>query len=71
MIVTKDKMVYGLGLNENGRLGVNDNNDIFQPRKVEKLCGKNIKTFCCYNYCSPVFALTEEGEVLWKLKTYN
>ncbi|XP_011268118.1 RCC1 and BTB domain-containing protein 1 [Camponotus floridanus] len=63
MIVTKDKMVYGLGYNGHGLLGINDENDIFPPKKIEELCGKNIKTFCCYDSCSPVFALTEEGKI--------
>lgn len=63
MIATKDKMVYGFGLNENGQLGISNLNDSFQLRKVKELCGKNIKTFCCYNSYSPVFALTEEGKI--------
>lgn len=70
LIVTKDKMVYDLSVNENGRLGISDNNKIFQPKKVEALCGRNIKTLCCDSSGGPVHALTEEGEVLWKLKIY-
>ncbi|XP_072763716.1 RCC1 and BTB domain-containing protein 1-like [Anoplolepis gracilipes] len=40
-------MVYGIGKNCHGRLGIGDMSDIQQPKEVETLCGKNIKTFCC------------------------
>lgn len=63
LIVTKDKMVYGLGNNCNSRLGIGNVTNTLQPKKVEALCGKNIKTFCCNNCMTCIFALTEEGEV--------
>ncbi|GAB1867665.1 RCC1 and BTB domain-containing protein 1-like isoform X1 [Camponotus japonicus] len=63
LIMSKDKMVYGLGINHNGRLGFNKEEDYIQPEKVEGLCGKNIKTFYCNTTVDCFFALTEEGEV--------
>ncbi|KYQ51913.1 RCC1 and BTB domain-containing protein 1 [Trachymyrmex zeteki] len=45
LIVTKDKMVYGLGNNVNGCLGIGDEDATLDPKKVEDLCGKDIKTF--------------------------
>ncbi|KAL6424477.1 hypothetical protein ACFW04_009910 [Cataglyphis niger] len=37
------------------------------PKKIEELCGKNIKTFACGSYF--ILALTEEGEVYsWSFK---
>ncbi|GAB1867664.1 RCC1 and BTB domain-containing protein 1-like isoform X1 [Camponotus japonicus] len=63
LIMSKDKMVYGLGINHNGRLGFNKEEDYIQPEKVEGLCGKNIKTFYCNTTMDCFFALTEEGEV--------
>lgn len=63
LIMSKDKMVYGLGINHNGRLGLNKEADYIQPEKVEGLCGKNIKTFYCNTTMDCFFALTEEGEV--------
>lgn len=57
-------MVYGLGCNDSGRLGIGNESITFQPKKVEALCGKSIKTFCSANPgFTSVFALTEEGEV--------
>ncbi|KYM82798.1 RCC1 and BTB domain-containing protein 1 [Atta colombica] len=47
LIVTKDKMVYGLGKNVNDCLGIGNKNATLKPQKVEALCGKDIKTFAC------------------------
>ncbi|KAG5338370.1 RCBT1 protein, partial [Acromyrmex charruanus] len=62
LIVTKDKMVYGLGKNVNGCLGIGDKDATLEPQKVEALCGKDIKTFA-YGNGPHVLALTKEGEV--------
>ena len=72
LFATKDKMVFSLGTNYNGRLGLDFTRSTLLPEKVEILCGKNIKTFCCNDvmndkernlYQTTVFALTEEGQV--------
>ncbi|KYN08721.1 RCC1 and BTB domain-containing protein 1 [Cyphomyrmex costatus] len=62
LIVTKDKMVYGLGKNIKGCLGIGDQNATLEMKKVVDLCGKNIKTFAC-GMGPHVLALTKEGEV--------
>ncbi|KYN01660.1 PREDICTED: RCC1 and BTB domain-containing protein 1-like [Cyphomyrmex costatus] len=61
LIVTKDKMVYGLGNDINGCLGIGNENVTLELKKVEALCGKDIKTFACGS--GHVLALTKEGEV--------
>ncbi|XP_018048391.1 PREDICTED: RCC1 and BTB domain-containing protein 1-like isoform X1 [Atta colombica] len=61
LIVTKDKMVYGLGKNVNDCLGIGNKNATLKPQKVEALCGKDIKTFAC-GIGPHVLALTKEGE---------
>ncbi|GAB1868571.1 RCC1 and BTB domain-containing protein 1-like isoform X2 [Camponotus japonicus] len=63
LIVTKDKMVYGLGNNYSNQLGIGNISNTLQPKKIDVLCGKNIKTFCCNNWMASIFALTEEGEI--------
>ncbi|KAG5306665.1 RCBT1 protein, partial [Acromyrmex insinuator] len=62
LIVMKNKMVYGLGKNVNGCLGIGDKDATLEPQKVEVLCGKDIKTFA-YGNGPHVLALTKEGEV--------
>lgn len=62
--MTKNRMVYGLGTNYNGRLGLNK--DYIQPEKIKTLCGKKIKIFYCNTDVDCIFALTEEGEVYIK-----
>lgn len=65
IIVTKDKNVYSLGYNRDDHSKTDHfNSDThigIYPKKIEELCGKNIKTFACSSYL--VLALTEEGEV--------
>jgi len=57
-------MVYGVGTNLNGRLGLsNTNHNYINPERVEALCGKNIITFHCSADETCFFALTIEGEV--------
>jgi len=55
-------MVYGVGANHNGRLGLPYNN-YMKPQKVKALCGKNLITFHCSTDKECLYALTEEGEV--------
>jgi len=55
----KDKMVYGLGTNYNGQLGLL-NEDCIELEEVETLYRKNIKTFYCSIDAKCNFALTEE-----------
>ncbi|XP_011635998.1 RCC1 and BTB domain-containing protein 1-like isoform X2 [Pogonomyrmex barbatus] len=62
LIVTKDKMVYALGNNIAGCLGTGDAHSTLYPKKVETLCGKDIKTFA-YGSGPHVLALTKEGQV--------
>ncbi|XP_070148836.1 RCC1 and BTB domain-containing protein 1-like [Polyergus mexicanus] len=65
IIMTKDKNVYNLGYNRDDHSKTDHfNNDMhigIYPKKIEELCGKNIKTFARSSYL--VLALTEEGEV--------
>ncbi|KMQ83434.1 rcc1 and btb domain-containing protein 1, partial [Lasius niger] len=60
LIVTKDKNVYSLDYNRDDNLKIDDTHIGLYPRKIEELCGKNIKTFACDSYF--ILALTEEGE---------
>ncbi|XP_043798332.1 RCC1 and BTB domain-containing protein 1-like isoform X1 [Apis laboriosa] len=62
LIVTKDKMVYAVGNNTCGCLGTGDTQSTLYPKKIEELCGKDIKTFA-YGKGPHVLALTEEGKV--------
>jgi len=62
LIVTRDKMVYGLGDNIAGCLGIGNTNCTLFPKKVKTLCGKDIKTFA-YSNGPNILALTKEGEV--------
>ncbi|CAK9828724.1 RCC1 and BTB domain-containing protein 1 [Anthophora retusa] len=62
LIVTKSGMVYGLGRNVSGCLGIGNTGSTLYPKPINELCGKCIKTFACGK--SPhCLALTEEGEV--------
>ncbi|KMQ94954.1 rcc1 and btb domain-containing protein 1 [Lasius niger] len=61
LIVTKDKDVYTLDHNKDDNLQTGATHIGLYPRKIEELCGKNIRTFACNSYL--VLALTEEGEV--------
>ncbi|KMQ81854.1 rcc1 and btb domain-containing protein 1, partial [Lasius niger] len=56
IFVTKDKDVFTLDYH----FKTGDTHIGLYPKKVEELCGKNIKTFACNSYF--VLALTEEGE---------
>ena len=62
LIVTMDKVVYALGCNASGCLGIGDSHSTLYPKKVEALCGKDIKTFA-HGRGPHVLALTEEGKV--------
>ncbi|XP_076242589.1 RCC1 and BTB domain-containing protein 1-like isoform X2 [Calliopsis andreniformis] len=62
LIVTHDKMVYGLGNNESGCLGIGTSSDTWVPQEVKELCNKNIKTIACNDQLQ-VVAVTEEGEM--------
>ncbi|KAL6424473.1 hypothetical protein ACFW04_009910 [Cataglyphis niger] len=70
IIVTKDKNVYSLGYNRDDSKTDHFNSYMqtgLYPKKIEELCGKNIKTFACGSYF--ILALTEEGEVYsWSFK---
>ncbi|KMQ87960.1 rcc1 and btb domain-containing protein 1 [Lasius niger] len=67
LFVTKDKDVYTLDYNRDDYLKSGYTYIGLYPKKVEELCGKNIKTFACNLYF--VVALTEEGEVYsWGFK---
>ncbi|KMQ87442.1 rcc1 and btb domain-containing protein 1-like protein [Lasius niger] len=81
LIVTRDKMVYAFGHNKNKLLGIGCASMTLQPKKVEVLCGKNIKKIVSWEGGPRIMALTEEGEVYsWgyaeeglkeTLKSYN
>ncbi|XP_054004464.1 RCC1 and BTB domain-containing protein 1-like isoform X2 [Hylaeus anthracinus] len=62
LIVTKDGMVYGIGCNACGCLGINDNHSTLHPKKVEALCKRGIKTFA-HGKSPHVLALTMDGQV--------
>lgn len=55
-------MVYAVGSNTSGCLGTGDTYNTLYPRRVEELCGKDIKTFA-YGKGPHVLALTEDGKV--------
>jgi len=59
--VTKDKKVYEISYNEDDYSKTSDRHIAPDLKKIEDLCGKNIKTFACSAYF--IVALTEEGEV--------
>jgi len=61
IIVTKDKNVYNLDYNKDEHSKTGDIHTALCPKKIEELCGKNIKTFAHSWYF--ILALTEEGEV--------
>ncbi|XP_018311637.1 RCC1 and BTB domain-containing protein 1 [Mycetomoellerius zeteki] len=71
LIVTKDKMVYALGINHFGCLGTGDCISTLHPKKIEVLCTKDIKTFACGG--GPhVLALTVGGEIYsWGYNLYG
>lgn len=58
LIVTKDNMVYSVGKCLDG--------NIFYPKKIEILCGEDIKTVAYGN--DHVLVLTQQGKVF---KMYN
>ncbi|XP_076633725.1 RCC1 and BTB domain-containing protein 1-like isoform X1 [Colletes latitarsis] len=62
LIVTKDKMVYAVGYNSYGCLGISDNHDTLYPKEVKELCGMGIQTFA-YGRRPHVLALTANGQV--------
>lgn len=62
LIVTKDDMVYALGVNVAGCLGIGDGHSTLYPKKVTELCEKNIISFA-YGSGPHVLALTRNGEV--------
>ncbi|XP_072763679.1 RCC1 and BTB domain-containing protein 1-like isoform X2 [Anoplolepis gracilipes] len=69
LIVTKEQNVYSLGTayNKDNYLKTDDIYIAFYPKKIEELCGKNIKTIAHSWYF--VLVLTEEGEVYsWEFK---
>ena len=55
-------MVYAVGSNTSGCLGIGDTQSTLYPKKIKELCGKDIKTFA-YGKGPHVLALTEEGKV--------
>jgi len=59
--VTKDKNVYSLGYSEDDCSDTSNRHIAPDLKKIEELCGKNIKTFACGWYF--ILTLTEEGEV--------
>ncbi|GAB1869677.1 RCC1 and BTB domain-containing protein 1 [Camponotus japonicus] len=69
IIVTKDKNVYNFGYNKDDYSTTGDGRALCL-KKIEELCGKNIKTFAHNSYF--ILALTEEGEVYyWKFINYK
>ncbi|XP_025262589.1 RCC1 and BTB domain-containing protein 1-like [Camponotus floridanus] len=61
LIMTKNGMVYSLGTNYDGELGLDK--DYIQLKEMKTLCKINIKTFYCSIDAKSIFAVTEEGEV--------
>ncbi|XP_026673021.1 RCC1 and BTB domain-containing protein 1 [Ceratina calcarata] len=71
LIVTKDNMVYAIGSNDHGCLGTGDTLSYIEPRKVEALCDKEIRTIA-YGRGPHVLALTGAGEVYsWGHNNYS
>jgi len=59
--MTKDKNVYSLNYYRDDNSTIGDIHTPLYSKKIEELCGKNIKTFAHSWYFT--LALTEEGEV--------
>ncbi|XP_076648844.1 RCC1 and BTB domain-containing protein 1-like isoform X2 [Halictus rubicundus] len=69
LIVTKDRLVYALGINLHNCLGTGDKQSTICPKRIDALCGKNIKTFAYGR--GHVLALTENGKVYsWGSNNY-
>ncbi|KAG5339693.1 RCBT1 protein, partial [Acromyrmex heyeri] len=62
LIVTRDKMMYGLGDNIAGCFGIGNTSCTLFPKKVEALCRKDIKDTFAYSNGPNVLALTKERE---------
>ncbi|XP_034193440.1 RCC1 and BTB domain-containing protein 2-like [Osmia lignaria lignaria] len=63
-------MVYAIGTNKNGCLGIGNTYAMFNPIKVEELCEKNIKSFSFGDY--HFLALTKQGKVYsWGQNDYG
>ncbi|KAM8920782.1 serine/threonine-protein kinase Nek9 isoform 5-T5 [Pelodytes ibericus] len=62
MALTRSKCVYAWGCGEYGRLGLDSEDDIYYPQKVEVQRGLCIVNVCCGSDGS--FLLTQSGKVL-------
>lgn len=62
LLMTTDLMMYGLGNNRDGQLGIGHMSTTLQPVLIGILNGKKIKKLI-YLPTPVVFALTEEGQV--------
>ncbi|XP_020298933.1 RCC1 and BTB domain-containing protein 2-like [Pseudomyrmex gracilis] len=62
LLMTTDLMMYGLGNNRGGQLGIGHMSVTLQPVLIGILSGKKIKKLIYLN-TPAVFALTEEGQV--------
>ncbi|XP_053553129.1 serine/threonine-protein kinase Nek9 [Bombina bombina] len=62
MVLTRSKCVYSWGCGEYGRLGLDSEDDVYFPQKVEVRHGLCIVNVCCGSDGS--FLLTQSGKVL-------
>lgn len=62
IVVTAQDDVFAFGSNCSGCLGLGDSHGNLEPRKVETLCKKRIKSFA-YGSGPHVLAITENGEL--------
>lgn len=62
LIITKDDQFFALGSNCSGCLGLGDSTGVLEPKKVETLCGKNVKGIA-YGSGPHVLAFTDLGEL--------
>lgn len=63
IVVTKDDDVYALGSNMTGCLGLGDTHGTLEPRKVDAICKKGIRTLA-HGSGPHVLAVTESGDLL-------
>ncbi|XP_029169078.1 LOW QUALITY PROTEIN: uncharacterized protein LOC114939022 [Nylanderia fulva] len=68
LIVTKDKNVYTFECSKYDLWNSKDTHDLYS-KKMEQMCGKDIKTFVCSPYVAS--ALTEDGKLFfWSFKRH-
>lgn len=60
MVLTKNGMVYSMGGNSFGQLGIGNKKSTFRPVKINSLEDNFIEKIACGNHSA---AITEQGEL--------